>query len=394
MSRFRIATLAILTLSMIVISPPLSSRLELIHKAQAVTASITLYAHFFGWNYSKPSGSNPTITVVQGATVSFNLISENDTSHLFLLDFDNNGVIADCPGTGPDKCSGNIPVMGTGSVAPFTVTSPPGNYSYYCLYHSPAYMVGRFRVVTLDYDVASNPSSLTVNQGASGSSTITVTGVNGFSGTVNLAASVSSGGAIVSMTPQSIVLSSTMTSATSTLAVSSPLGQFGVTVTATSGSASHSTLVAVSGPDFSVSPSSMSLSINQGSSATINVTLASVNAFSGSVALSATISSGGPSVSFSPASVQVPASGSSTAMLIVTASSSGAYSTPVSPGSYNVTLSGAMGSLSHSKMIFLTIASSVSGTGFLANPIVIGGVLAAVVIVAIAVYALRRRSKT
>src|SRR5205807_1045939 len=136
---FRVIVVALVILSMIIISPPLSSELGLIYKAGAVTASITLYAHILGWNYSKPSGPNPTITVVQGATVSFNLISENDTVHLFLLDFDNNGVTTDCPGTGPDKCSGNIPVRGTGAVSPFTVTSPEGNYSYYCLYHSPQY---------------------------------------------------------------------------------------------------------------------------------------------------------------------------------------------------------------------------------------------------------------
>jgi plastocyanin len=392
MFRFRFTVLTVLTLSMIMISPSLSSNFGLFQKAHAVTTGITLYAHFFGWNYSKPSGANPTITVVQGATVSFNLISENDTSHLFLLDFDNNGVTTDCPGTGPDKCSGNIPAMGTSSVAPFTVNSPPGNYSYYCLYHSPAYMVGKFRVLAPDYNVAANPSSLTINQGASGGSTITVSGVNGFSGTVNLAASVSSGGAIASMNPQSVILSSTMTSATSTLTISSALGQFSVTVIATSGVASHSTVVAVSGPDFSLSPSPMSLSINQGSSSTINVTLASLNGFSGSVALSATISSGGPPVTISPASVQVPSSGSSTATLTVTASNPGAYSTPVSPGSYNITLTGTMGSFSHSKIIPLTVAKPVTD-GYPGGPIVIGGIVATVAIVAIAVYVLRRRPK-
>jgi len=390
--RFRTFVVALLILSLMIISSPLSPNLGLIHKARAVTIGITLYAHFFGWNYSKPSGSNPTITVVQGATVSFNLISENDTAHLFLLDFDNNGVTADCPGTGPDKCSGNIPVMGTGAVSSFTVSSPPGNYSYYCLYHSPQYMVGKFRVLSPDYTVASFPSSLTINQGASGSSTVTVTGVNGFSGIVNLAASVSSGGATVSMNPQSITLSTTMTSATSGLTVSSALGQFSVTVTATSGAASHTTIVAVSGPDFSISPSLTSLIISQGTSATLNVTLASVNGFSGSIALSTTISSGGPSTSVTPASVQVPSSGSSTVTLTVTASNSGAYSTPVSPGSYNITLSGTMGSLSHSKIIPLTVINPIVD-GYPGGPLVVGGIVSAVVIVAIAVYVLRHRPK-
>lgn len=389
---FRLIILTVLTLSAIMISPSLSSNFRLFHNAHAVATSITLYAHIFGWNYSKPSGLNPTITVPQGATVSFNFISENDSAHLFLLDFDGNGVTTDCPGSGPDKCSGNIPIHGTGSVAPFTITALPGNYSYYCLYHSPGSMVGIFRVLTPDYSVASNPSSLTINQGASGSSTITISGVNGFSGTVNLTASVSSGGAIVSVNLPSVILSTTMTSATSALTASSALGQFSVTVTATSGAASHSTVVAVSGADFSLSPSPMGLSISGGSSSTINVTLASLNGFSGSVALSATISSGGPPVTISPASVQVPSSGSSSSTLTVNASNSGAYSTPVSPGSYNITLTGTLGSISHSKIVPLTVANPVTD-GNPGGPIVIGGIIAAVAIVAIVVYVLRRRPK-
>jgi hypothetical protein len=78
----------------------------------------------------------------------------------------------------------------------------------------------------------------------------------------------------------------------------------------------------------------------------------------------------------------------------VTASSSGTYSTPISPGSYTITLNATMGSLSHIETIPLTVTSPSSGVGILANPIVIGGIAAAIAVVAGIVYVLRRRPKT
>jgi hypothetical protein len=150
----------------------------------------------------------------------------------------------------------------------------------------------------------------------------------------------------------------------------------------------------VNGPDFGITTSSSSVSVNQGSSATLNVTLSSVNGFSGSVSLSALSSSGGPLVTVSPTSLQVPSSGSVSATVIVKASASGAYSSQVSPGSYTITLNATMGSLSHIKTIPLTVTSASSGAGILTSPIVIGGIVAVIAVVAGTVYVLRRRPKT
>jgi len=120
MSRARL----IIALLIVLIVPPsvhIGPFFGIVHEAQAATTSIKLYAFYYGWNLTKPSRANPTITVTQGDTISFNLINNDTIAHLFLLDFDANGAMADCPGPGPDKCSGNIsPAGGTGSVVPFT----------------------------------------------------------------------------------------------------------------------------------------------------------------------------------------------------------------------------------------------------------------------------------
>jgi hypothetical protein len=105
-------------------------------------------------------------------------------------------------------------------------------------------------------------------------------------------------------------------------------------------------------------------------------------------------SSGGPPVTVSPTSLQVPSIGSVSAKLTVTASAAAAYSTPVSTGSYTITLNATMGSLSHIKTIPLTVTSPSSGAGILTSTIVIGGIAAAIAVVAGIVYVLRRRPKT
>src|SRR5712692_9155385 len=111
-----------------------------------------------------------------------------------------------------------------------------------------------------DFAIHSSPSSISTPPSTPGTSTITVTAMNGFTSTVFLTTSSTPGlGANVS--PHNIT-----GSGTSTLTVSAVnAGNYNVTVTGTSGSLSHSTTVSVvvSGPppDFTIaaSPSSQSL---------------------------------------------------------------------------------------------------------------------------------------
>ena len=98
-----------------------------------------------------------------------------------------------------------------------------------------------------DFSLSASPTSLSILQGSSGKSTITVTSLNSFTGTVTIAASVSPTGPTTSLSPSTITLTSNG-AGSSTLNVTSAnaaTGTFRVNVTATSGTLSHSIIVTV-----------------------------------------------------------------------------------------------------------------------------------------------------
>jgi len=215
-------------------------------EASSKTISLvgTSGAHYY-WN-----NSNPTITVTQGDTVTIDVSSSNSVSHALLIDFDKDGYAdtADCGSV--DVCSSMVPP--STSVGPFSVNSSPGTYTYYCTVH-PTAMFGSFVIQsqtssTPDFTITPSATSLTAIQGSSATATITLSGMNGFSGSVNLVAAVSPSGPQPSLSPTSISLS-TGGSASSTLTVSTsssgfystPVaqGNYTVNVTGSSGSLSH-----------------------------------------------------------------------------------------------------------------------------------------------------------
>ena len=227
---------------------------HLLPSVRATTRTIsligTLVGSYYYWN-----NTNPTITVVQGDTITIKASSANSISHQFLLDVDGDGLdTSDCspPSTTGDPCS----TISTASPPiTFTVSFTPKTYAYYCTIH-PGTMVGSFVVNappgTPDFSISSNPSSLTVLQGSSNTSTITITSVNSFSGTISFVGPVSRPGPSVSFNPTSVTLSSGQ-GGTSTMTVSAAggpyssvaTGNYSVNVTATSGSLSRSTIVPV-----------------------------------------------------------------------------------------------------------------------------------------------------
>ncbi len=120
-------------------------------------------------------------------------------------------------------------------------------------------------------------------------STITVKALNGFTDTVNLAASAPTG-LSATITPTQDPSISTLTIAPSTGFTS---GTYTVTVTGTSGSGTiiHSTTVSVTvvTPDYTLtaSPTSLSPSLRQGGTATAQIKVTAVNGYTGAVTLSA-----------------------------------------------------------------------------------------------------------
>jgi len=207
---------------------------------------------YYYWN-----NSNPTITITQGDTLTIDVSSSNNVPHQLLIDLDKDGYTdaADC-GT-VDICSSMVPP--STSVGPFTVNSSPGTYTYYCTVH-PTSMVGSFVIQSQtssvpDFTISPSATSLTTIQDSSATSTLTLTSVSGFSGSVSLAAAVSPSGPQLSLSPTSVSLS-VGGSASSTLTVSTlssgyystpvALGNYTMNVTASSGSLSHSTTVTLS----------------------------------------------------------------------------------------------------------------------------------------------------
>ncbi len=104
--------------------------------------------------------------------------------------------------------------------------------------------VGGTAPPTPDFSISASPSSLTLQRGASGSSVVTVSSVNGFSGTVDLTASAPSGW---SVTANPVSISGGTGSSTVTINVpsSASTGTNTVTITGTSSSLSHSATVTV-----------------------------------------------------------------------------------------------------------------------------------------------------
>jgi hypothetical protein len=214
------------------------------------------------------------------------------------------------------------------------------------------------------FTLSDTPGSLSLAQGASGTSTITVNPANGFSGSVTFSASGLPNGVTASFGTNPTTGSSAVTLVAGSTATT---GSATVTITGASGSLSASTTIALTitgsgSPSFSLSDSSGGLSIAQGASATSTVTVTSINNFASAVTLSASGLPSGVTASFSPSSVTPSADGSATATLTLTASSTAAT------GPATVTIAGTSGSLTASATSALTVTAVSSGGSVTLSP--------------------------
>jgi subtilase family serine protease len=138
-----------------------------------------------------------------------------------------------------------------------------------------------------NFMLAASPATLNVSQGQSKITTITLTPVNGFTGTVNLAVTVLGQVAGVTATLSQATVTSAGPAPTLTVSTTSstPGGNFQIVVTGTSAGLTHSTYITLALPGFTIqTPGSVFL--NQASTASAAITIVPVNGFAGSVSFS------------------------------------------------------------------------------------------------------------
>ncbi len=161
-----------------------------------------------------------------------------------------------------------------------------------------------------DFTLSLNPTSLTVQQGGSGTTELTVSPQNGFTGTVSL--SLENAPAGVTLSPTSVnVTGSGPVRQTLTVSVASGVvpGSYTLTLRATSGSISKTATLTLTvttpppPPDFTISLNPTSLEVEQGGNGTTELTITPQNGFTGTVSLS--LENAPDGVTLSPPSVDV-----------------------------------------------------------------------------------------
>ena len=154
-----------------------------------------------------------------------------------------------------------------------------------------------------DYTLSASPSSVTITQGSNGSSTITVSPQNGFTGGVTLSVSGLPIGVTAAFSPNPTTTTSTLTLTANPTATT---GTVTVTITGTSGTLPPKTTTltltvnAQVAPDYTLSASPSSVTVTQGSNGTSTITVSPQNGFTGSVNLSTSSLPSGVTVAFSP----------------------------------------------------------------------------------------------
>jgi len=212
-----------------------------------------------------------------------------------------------------------------------------------------------------NFTISLSPDSLTVQQGGSGTTQLTITPQNGFTGTVAL--SLVAGQDRV---PQGLTLSPGSVQVSGSGPVNQPLtlsaqpatptGTYRLKVRAASGSLTREadlTVVVTAPPplpDFTISLNPTSLTVQQGTSGTTQLTITPQNGFTGTVNLSLV---GPPSgVTLSPTSVNVTGSGPVTQNLTLSVDSG------VAPGIYSLQVQATSGGLTKTANLSLVVVSA------------------------------------
>jgi hypothetical protein len=209
------------------------------------------------------------------------------------------------------------------------------------------------------FTLALNPMSLTVHQGANGTTQLTITPQNGFTGTVALSLVAGQ-----DQVPQGLTLSPGSVQVSGSGPVNQPLtlsaqpttptGAYRLKVRATSGSlareADLTVVVTPPSPDFTLSLNPWSLTVQQGSSGQTTLTVTPHDGFTGTVALSLVGAPGG--VTLSPTGVTVSGSGPVAQALTLSVDES------VAPGTYPLQVQGTAGGHVRKANLNLTVTAA------------------------------------
>jgi cellulase/cellobiase CelA1 len=199
-------------------------------------------------------------------------------------------------------------------------------------------------------------TGVSIEQGTIASSSITVSAINGFDSAVALSVSGLPAGVTAVFSPSSVTGSAGST-LTFTASNTATVGEATLTVTGTSGSTietANLTLTVTAEPNFTISASPAAVSLPAGTNPTSTITLTFVGGLTGSVSLSASGLPAGANANFAPSSLN----GSGTSVVNFNSQTS----TPA--GTYNVSITGTNGTITHSATIVLTVP----GTGFTLAP--------------------------
>lgn len=304
---------------------------------ESATLTLGIYAPTFSLSTSSPVniGQGTSTTGAVLVTGEYGFASNVNLSISSLP----SGVTASIT-PNPTTYSTTITFTATGSAAvgqyPLTITGTSGS-----LTKTATLTLG---VYTPTFGLA-GPSSVTLGQGASTTSSVTVQPLYGFTGSVNLSVSGLPSGVTASFLPNPTTGNSALSLSAGS---STALGQYTVTVKGTYGSQTATTTftLTIAAPGFTLSDS-YPLSLGQGASTTSSVFVTGQNGFNSSVNLSASGLPSGVTASFSPN----PTTSSNSSVLTSTASSS------APAGQYTFNITGTSGSLTATTTAFLTIGS-------------------------------------
>ncbi len=174
-------------------------------------------------------------------------------------------------------------VLGATQTSTLACSGPAGTYTVTVTGTSGTLShAATITVVVTDYAISTSPANLTINAGSTTTSTVTVSPVNGFTGTIALASTVSPTGLTCILSRTTVVLGAAQNA---TLSCSGLAGVYTVIVAVDTGTLSHSASVTFTIQDFTITAIQPSVTVLSGSTGILTTTATSIDGFSALIAL-------------------------------------------------------------------------------------------------------------